>query len=153
MAKVGRIEINLGKGMVLCAMLVTQSGPTLCDAMDYSLPGSSTHGIVQARVLEWVAISFSIGRAMAADRWMLWSHLLVHHRGLGVTSQAPSTTDQCNREVRGRSPLSWVCPSKGMPPPCHKWGLFPHLWLNCWQPGLRQLSGMVDSFPMSQLFA
>ena len=38
---------------------VAQSCPTLCDPMDYSLPGSSVHGIFQARVLEWVAISFS----------------------------------------------------------------------------------------------
>ena len=38
---------------------VTQSCPTLCDPMDCSLPGSSIHGIFQARVLEWVAISFS----------------------------------------------------------------------------------------------
>ena len=34
---------------------------TLCDPMDCSLPGSSLHGILQARVLEWVAISFSTG--------------------------------------------------------------------------------------------
>ena len=33
--------------------------PTLCDPMDCSLPGSSAHGIFQARVLEWVAIAFS----------------------------------------------------------------------------------------------
>ena len=33
--------------------------PTLCDPMDYSLPGSSIHGIFQARVLEWGAIAFS----------------------------------------------------------------------------------------------
>ena len=38
---------------------VTQSCPTLGDPMDYSLPGSSIHGIFQARVLEWVAIAFS----------------------------------------------------------------------------------------------
>ena len=38
---------------------VAQSCPTLCDPMDYSLPGSSVHGIFQARVLEWVAIAFS----------------------------------------------------------------------------------------------
>ena len=38
---------------------VAQSCPTLCDPMDCSLPGSSIHGNVQARVLEWVAISFS----------------------------------------------------------------------------------------------
>ena len=34
-------------------------GPTLSDCMDYSPPGSSIHGIFQARVLEWVAIAFS----------------------------------------------------------------------------------------------
>ena len=38
---------------------VTQSCPTLSDPMDCSLPGSSVHGIFQARVLEWGAISFS----------------------------------------------------------------------------------------------
>ena len=36
-----------------------QSCLTLCDPMDFSLPGSSVHGIFQARVLEWVAIAFS----------------------------------------------------------------------------------------------
>ena len=38
---------------------VTQSSPTPSDPMDCSLPGSSVHGIFQARVLEWVAIAFS----------------------------------------------------------------------------------------------
>ena len=38
---------------------VTQSYLTLSDLMDYSLPGSSVHGIFQARVLEWGAIAFS----------------------------------------------------------------------------------------------
>ena len=38
---------------------VAQSCMTLCDPPDYSLPGSSVQGIFQARVLEWVAISFS----------------------------------------------------------------------------------------------
>ena len=38
---------------------VTQSCPTLSDPMDYSPPGSSIHGIFQARVLEWGAIAFS----------------------------------------------------------------------------------------------
>ena len=37
----------------------TQSCPTLSDPTDCSLPGSSVHGIFQARVLEWVAIAFS----------------------------------------------------------------------------------------------
>ena len=38
---------------------VAQSSPTLCNPMDYSPPDSSVHGIFQARILEWVAISFS----------------------------------------------------------------------------------------------
>ena len=37
-----------------------QSCPALCDPMDCSLPGSFVHGIFQARVLEWVAIAFSL---------------------------------------------------------------------------------------------
>ena len=40
-------------------MLVTQLFPTLCDPMDCSPPGSSVHEILQARILEWVAIPFS----------------------------------------------------------------------------------------------
>ena len=39
---------------------VAQSFPTLSDCMDCSLPGSSVHGIFQARVLEWGAIAFSV---------------------------------------------------------------------------------------------
>ena len=38
-----------------------QSLPTLCNPMDYSLPGSSLHGIFQAKILQWVAISYSRG--------------------------------------------------------------------------------------------
>ena len=42
---------------------VAQSCLTLSDPMDCSLPGSSVHGILQARVLEWVAIPFSYGES------------------------------------------------------------------------------------------
>ena len=41
---------------------VAQSWPTLRDLMDCSLPGSSVHGILQAKVLEWIAIAFSNAR-------------------------------------------------------------------------------------------
>ena len=47
---------------------VAQWCPTLCNPMDYSLLGSSVHGIFQARVLEWVAISFSRGSSWPRDR-------------------------------------------------------------------------------------
>ena len=46
---------------------IAQSCPTLCDPMDCSLPRSSIHGIFQARVLEWVAISFSRGSSPPRD--------------------------------------------------------------------------------------
>ena len=46
---------------------VTQSWLTLCDPMDYHLPGSSVHGISQARILEWVAIPFSRGSSQPRD--------------------------------------------------------------------------------------
>ena len=48
--------------------LVTWSCPTLCDPIDFSPPGSSFHGILQARILEWVAISFSRGSFQPRDR-------------------------------------------------------------------------------------
>ena len=47
---------------------VAQSCPTLCDPVDCSPPGSSVHGILQARVLEWAAISFFRGSSRPRDR-------------------------------------------------------------------------------------
>ena len=47
---------------------VAQSCPTLCDPMDCSLPSSSIHGIFQATVLEWIAISFSRGSSQPRDQ-------------------------------------------------------------------------------------
>ena len=54
---------------------VAQSCPTLCDPVDCSLPGSSVHGIFQAIVLEWIAISFSRGSSRPRDR--TWVSLIV----------------------------------------------------------------------------
>ena len=47
---------------------IAQSCPTLSDPMDCSLPGSSVHGIFQAIVLEWIAISFSRGSSRPRDQ-------------------------------------------------------------------------------------
>ena len=52
----------------LVVVLVAQSCPTLCDPKDCSLPMSSVHGILQARILEWVAISYSRGSSRPRDR-------------------------------------------------------------------------------------
>ena len=51
----------------LC-VLVTQSCLTLCNSLDWSPPGSSVHGILQARILEWVAIPFFRGSSQPRDR-------------------------------------------------------------------------------------
>ena len=54
---------------------VTQLCLTLCNPVDCSLPGSSIHGILQARILEWVAISFSRGSSRPRDRTRV-SHIV-----------------------------------------------------------------------------
>ena len=53
------------------ASSVTHSYPTLCDSMDCSPPGSSVHGIFQARILEWAAISSSKGPSQPRDQTCL----------------------------------------------------------------------------------
>ena len=54
-------EVFYFKKVLRLLKKVAQSCPTPCDPIDCSLPGSSVHGIFQARVLEWVPISFSRG--------------------------------------------------------------------------------------------
>ena len=71
---------------------VAQSYPTLCDPMDYSPPGSSIHGILQARKLEWVAISFSRGYSQPRDHTQV-SHIAGRHFNLWVTREASPIGD------------------------------------------------------------
>ena len=72
---------------------VAQSCSTLCNPVDCSPPGSSVHGILQARILEWAAISFSRGSSQPRDRtqvsyiagrcFILWAtrEAILSHRG------------------------------------------------------------------------
>ena len=60
------IFLNFISNCLLC-VLVTQSCPTLCDPMDSSPPGFSVRGILQARILEWLAIPFSRGSSQPRD--------------------------------------------------------------------------------------
>ena len=71
---------------------VAQSCPTLCDPMDCSLPGSSVHGIFQASVLEWVAISFSRGSSWLRD-WIRVS-CIVSRRPFTVWATRAKTWEQ-----------------------------------------------------------
>ena len=62
-----RLPWILWMGQQLCRGGGAQLCLTLCDPMDCSLPGSSVHGISQARILEWVAISSSRGSSQPRD--------------------------------------------------------------------------------------
>ena len=53
---------------IYVCVLVAQSSPTFCDPVDCSPPGSSVHGILQERILEWTAIPFSRGSSQPRDQ-------------------------------------------------------------------------------------
>ena len=65
-----RLELNSSFSchICICCCSVAKSCPTLCDPMDCSPPGSPVHGIILARILEWVAISFSGGSSQPKNR-------------------------------------------------------------------------------------
>ena len=90
-------NISCGGGFIV------QSCPTLCDPMDCSPPGSSIHGIFQARILEWVAISFS--RAS-----------LSMSRFASVQVSGGSTQDNARTLHRRRD--SWILVSAFLPSAC-----------------------------------
>ena len=78
------------KGLRNCCvcMLVTELCQTLCHLMAFSLPGSSVLGIHQARILEWVAISFSRGSSQLRD-WIRVSHVASRFFTIWATREAP----------------------------------------------------------------
>ena len=97
---------------------VAQLCPTLCDPMDCSPPGSSVHGIFQARVPEWVAIFFSRGSSRPRDRtqasWIagrcftLWATRDAHYPWEAVKSELLMSFQlklhSCTRMCRAFSP-------------------------------------------------
>ena len=84
---VSLIPNNFGRLILYSySVFVTQSCLTLCNAMDCISPGSSVHGILQARIMEWVAIPFSRGSSQPRDQTSI-SCLL--HRQSGSLPPAP----------------------------------------------------------------
>ena len=69
---------------------VAQLCPTLCDPIDCSLPGSSARGILQARVLEWVAVSFSKRSSQPRDQTQV-SHIAGRPFTIWATREDKST--------------------------------------------------------------
>ena len=85
-----------------------QSCPTLCNPMDCSPPGSSVYGILQARILEWVAISFSRGSFWPRDRTHV-SHVSCVGSWVLFTTSAPPNiwehkTSYCAQSRKGPPP-------------------------------------------------
>ena len=79
---------------------VAESCLTLCDPMDCSLPGSSVHGIFQARVLEWAAISFSKESSRPRD-WTWVSRIAGRHFTIWATREAKLSNSQLqNKHTR-----------------------------------------------------
>ena len=96
--RLSALRINTWKAMLLLLVIwrsevkSLQLCPTLCNPMDRSLPGSYIHGIFQARILEWVAISFFRGSSWPRD-WTWFSLIagrLYHlgHQGIPNVEKA-----------------------------------------------------------------
>ena len=89
-----------------------QSRPTLCDLMDCSLPGSSIHGIFQAWILEWVAMSSSRRSSQPRDRTQIsyvsciGRQVLYHYCHLGSPR---STMFQLKNKTKQKQPWYHLC--------------------------------------------
>ena len=83
----------------LCFYLVTKSSPTPCDPMDHSPPGSCVHWIFQARIMEWVAISFS--RGSSQPRYQTHVSCLA---GRFFTTEPPGSILHNNSNIEMESP-------------------------------------------------
>ena len=100
-------------------MKVTQLCPTLWDPMDCSPPGSSVHGILQARVLEWVAVLFSRGSSQPKD-WTQSPSLQAD----SLPAEPPGKSK--NTGVGSLSLLQGIFPTQGSNPglPHYRWILY-----------------------------
>ena len=80
-------------------VLVIQSCPTLFNSMDWSPPSSSVHGILQARILEWVVMPFSRGSSQPRDR-ISWSAALTG----GFFTTEPPGKPLCSVDIQLKNP-------------------------------------------------
>ena len=94
--------------LLLLLLLLSRFSPTLCDPRDGSPPGSPVPGILQARTLEWVAISFS-----NAWKWKVKVKTLSRIRFLAtpwtVAHQAPPSMGFSRQEYWSGVPFKWEC--------------------------------------------
>ena len=100
----------------VCVCEVAQSCPTLCDPVDCSPPGSSIHEILQARILKWVAISFSRGSSRPRDRTQAFL-FAGRHFNLWATREAlshPYTTTKKRKKQTNIALTRWTFVGKVM---------------------------------------
>ena len=118
---------TLKQKMNVCVCSLVQSCPILCDPMDCSLPVPSVHGIFQARVLEWVAISYSRGSSqLRSQTWVSMSPALaggvLERRSHSVMSDSlrphglysPWNSPGQNTGVGSLSLLQGIFPTQGL---------------------------------------
>ena len=93
---ISKIVFSLINGPCMCS--VAQSCPTLCNPMDCSRPGSSVHGILQTRILEWVAISSS--RGSSRPRYQTHISCLLHWQASSLPLRLPGKPKGLRSEKR-----------------------------------------------------
>ena len=98
---------------------ICKSYPILCNPISYSPPGSTVHGILQARILEWVAIIFSRGSSWPRDQTWI-SYVSCIAGGFFTTGTIWEACKMSNIFSRLKSHLPWI--PKRPQPPCF---LFP----------------------------
>ena len=90
-------------------MLSLQQCPTLCDPMDWSLPGSSIHELLQARILEWAAISFS-------RVWCVWQKYNLNLFMRKFKKHSNWGTSYKNKSIVCIGVMSWMTADHPTPP-------------------------------------
>ena len=106
----------------VCACSVAQLCPVLCNPVEWGLPGSSVHGILQAGILEWAAIPSSRGSSQSRDRTQV-SHIAgrfftIWATGFPCGSVVKESACQCRKQRR-----HWLDPWVGKIPWRRKWQL------------------------------
>ena len=110
---------------------VAQSCPTLCNPTDCSPPGSSVYGILQARILEWVAMRSSRG----SSPWRGWNLYLLHWQADSFPSEPQGPSPQ-----KGSQPSPWPT-------------LHPELSFSNWASGNTGVGSRSDGMPASHIFS
>ena len=105
------LQLHLPREACVCAKPLWLC-PTLCNPLDCSPPGYSVHGILQARILEWVAISYSRGSSQPRDQTHIsyvscvCRRVLYHQCHLGIPLKR--STQPGNKSIDSRGSWLWI---------------------------------------------